>query len=321
MFDIHPGSLIAEAKRSVADASYSPKRLALIHTGIVAAAGVLISLLSYLLDMGIGNTGGLSGMGTRAILETAQAFLQTAYSVLTPFWALGFVAAAISLCRRREATPHTLTKGLRRFGPVVRMILLELVIYFAVIMVAGQIGSLLFSFTPWFTRLEEMVGSLDVADADYLEAVYAMMEGADGGVFLIMLLFVLAPMIALAVPIAYRLRFAQYLVMDDPKCGAFAAVIGSFHMTKGNCMSLLKIDLRYWWFYGLELLVSVLSMGDLLLPLFGIPLNMGIETASTLFYLLALGCQLALYAWKKPQVFTTYALLYDGLLPKEQETV
>lgn len=312
---------VLQARAAVSDATYSPKKLAVIHTAIVAAISLVLSLMSYFLEAGIGSTGGLSGLGTRAFLETIRSFLQVVFTLLTPFWAMGFIAAVIRLGRRQQADPHVLTKGFHRFGPIVRMLLLQMLIYFAVVMVAVQVGSLLFAFTPWAAELNEVLNELTATGTDYTDSVYALLETVDMSSILAMMLFILIPMILLVIPVFYRLRFAQYLVMDDPKCGAFVAVVGSFKLTKGHCKDLLKIDLRYWWFYGLEILVALLAYGDLLLELAGQELTISATTASVIFYALALAGQVALYAWKKPQVFTTYALLYDDLLPKEQATL
>ena len=105
--------LIRQARQAVAESSCNPKKLAAIHTGIAAAAGLAVALLSYLLGTGIGGTGGLSGIGPRAILETAQSALNLAISILTPFWALGFVAASLRMARREDTGPRTLLTGFR----------------------------------------------------------------------------------------------------------------------------------------------------------------------------------------------------------------
>ena len=87
---------------------------------------------------------------------------------------------------------------------------------------------------------------------------------------------------------------------------------------KKNCAKLFLLDLRFWWFYGLEIVVQLLCYADLLLPLVGVQLGMNGVLASFLFYALALVCQVGLYAWKKPEVFTSYSLFYDDLLSKAQ---
>lgn len=322
MSDFRLKELIAEAKESVTSASYSPKKLALIHTGVAAGVSLVVALLTYFLDIGIGNTGGLSGMGTRAVLETAQSVLQLLLNVLSPFWALGFIAAALGLARRQQTTPHTLMTGLRRWGPALRMLILQGLIYFVVAFVAIQVGSIIYTMTPASQELDALVEDLLAAGTTDADALTALLEGLDDAtlmnILLGMLPYLLIPMALLLIPVVYRLRLAQYVLMDQPQFGALHAIMQSFRLTKGNCLKLFKLDIRYCWYYILEALVIVLSMGDLILPAFGVPLNMSTVTASIVFYVLALLTQLALYAWKKPQIYTTYALFYDRLLPQQQ---
>lgn len=321
MSDFRPKELISEAKNALSDASYDPKKLALIHTGVAAAGSLILTVLTYFLDTGIGNTGGLGGLGNRALLQTVQTVLQLLVNVLTPFWALGFVAAALHLSRRQEAAPNSLLTGLRRWGPAIRMLLLEGIIYFAVIMVAVQLGSILYTFTPASAKLQALMEDMIAAgnaDLSISDLLMGLDDAALMDIMISMLPFILIPTAVLLIPVAYRLRLAEYFLMDEPRCGAFFAIIASFRLTKGNCLNLFKLDIRYWWYYALEVVVVALSMGNVLLPLLGVPLNMSTVTASVLFYVLALGGQLALYAWKKPQLFATYALFYDHLLPREQ---
>lgn len=325
MSDFRPKSLISEAKEAVSAASYPPKKLALIHAGAAAAVSLAVALLTYFLDIGIGNTGGLSGMGTRAVLETAQSVLQLLLNVLSPFWALGFIAVALGLAHRQQTTPHTLMSGLRRWGPALRMLILQGIIYFVVAFVAIQIGSVIYTLTPASQQLDALVEDLLAAGTTDADALTALLEELDSAtlmnILLGMLPFLLIPLALLLIPVVYRMRLAQYVLMDQPQFGALYAIMQSFRLTKGNCLNLFKLDIRYCWYYILEVLVVVLSMGDILLPAFGVPLNMSTVTASIVFYVLALLTQLALYAWKKPQIYTTYALFYDRLLPRQQSEV
>ena len=75
---------------------YSPRRIVLIHTAVGMTVGLLLSILTYVLDLGIAQTGGLSGISNRTALETAQSILQIASVVLLPFWEIGFLFAAMS---------------------------------------------------------------------------------------------------------------------------------------------------------------------------------------------------------------------------------
>ena len=314
-------SLIADAKQAVSAASYCPKKLTALHTGISAAASLLAALLTYLLSTGIGDTAGLGGIGTRAALETAQSILSLALSILAPFWGLGFVSAAIQMARRQSVTPHTLLDGFRRWGPVLRMLLLEGVIYFCITFAAIQFGTFLYLMTPFADPLnalvQQMADSGATDTATLMQLLLELEHSALMGIFWSMLPFMALPVLAIVIPVSYRLRLANFILMDEPRVGALFAIALSFRLMKKNCVKLFLLDLRFWWFYALEVMVQLLCYGDLLMPLFGVELGMNGVLASFLFYALALLCQTGLYVWQKPQVFTSYALFYDSLLPQE----
>ena len=315
--------LIAEGYKAVSSASYCPKKLTAIHTGIAAGVSFLVALLTYLLGTGIGDTGGLSGIGLRAALETAQSTLQIAISVLSPFWSLGFIAAVLCMMHGQEMGPRTLLQGFRHFGVVLRMLLLQAVMYVAVIILFAQLGSIIYTFTPFSQKLDVLVDEMVAVGATDTEAIMAYLTSVDPqifmGVFWSLIPFMALPVLIAVVILSYRLRLAQFLVMDNPRMGAMLATFGSMRLTKRNCLRLLKLDLRFWWFYALEVLVQVLCYGDVLLPLFGVELGMNVTLASFLFFALALVCQVGLYVWKKPQIFASYAAFYNDLLPKQED--
>lgn len=320
MNELHPKTLIDDARRALSDPRCNPHRLAFLHAAVAAGASLLVTVLSFLLSTGIGNTGGLSGMNSRALLETAQSVIQLFVSLLSPFWALGFMALALQLCRHREAGRDTLTLGLRRFGPALRLLILQALIYFAVTMAAVQLGALLFSLSPVATQLQAALETVTAADGTVsLDMLLAQLDLR----YLLLgtLPFILIPLALLLIPVAYRLRLANYILMDDDRCGALAALMGSLRLTRGHCLRLFRLDLHYWWYYVLEALVLVLAYGDAVLDALGVTLNMSATTASFIFLVLALLAQTALYAWKKPQVFTTYALLYDRLRSQPREQI
>jgi len=70
-------------------------KIAAIHAGITAGVALMVTLLQLLLSQGIGNTGGLSGLGMRSLLQTAETVLSGANTVLMPFWNVGFLFAAL----------------------------------------------------------------------------------------------------------------------------------------------------------------------------------------------------------------------------------
>ena len=116
-----------EAADRIAGAAYNPRLLVLIHTGVSLGASLLVSVILYLLQQKIETTGGLSGIGLRSVLTTAQSVLQLVLMLLTILWQVGIVYGAIQIARGRTARPEDLTEGFRRFGPVLRLKLLQAV--------------------------------------------------------------------------------------------------------------------------------------------------------------------------------------------------
>lgn len=314
-FDYH--QLRAEADRALHGAAVSPKRLIAIHSGVTIGLGLLLSVLSYLLQQGIAGTGGLSGIGLRTVLETAQSVLQLANTVLLPFWAMGYIRVVLQWTAWERTGPAALLQGFRRWGAVLRLMLLQGVIYFALMVTGVQLASVLFMMTPaaqpLYTLMEEML-------ADGITDPYTMLESeAYMSAAMAMLPYALAGGAILTVPVAYRLRFADYILMDAPQAGALRALLGSWRMTRRNCLALLKLDLRFWWFYLAQGLIAVLGYGDVLLPLVGVELQVNADAAMFGFYIAALACEFCLFVWQKNRVYTVYGLAYRQLAAPREE--
>ena len=80
--------------------------------------------VTYVLDLGIAQTGGLSGISNRTVLETVQSILSAASMILLPFWEIGYLCAALQFARRQSADTTSLYHGLRHWGVVLRIMLL-----------------------------------------------------------------------------------------------------------------------------------------------------------------------------------------------------
>lgn len=288
------------------------RKIVMLHSGVVIGVGLLLSILSYLLDMGIAETGGLSGMGARAMLETVQTVLETFNMMLIPFWTMGYTFTILSIARGEYADNRSLLWGFRHWGVVLRSLLLQGMIYFALAMVGAQMAGLLFMLTPGaqslFALAEEMV-------ATGMTDPYAMMDSpAYQQVVGQMLPYVLVGMLIFVVPLYYRLRFADFVLAEDPQVGALRAILTSFRMTRRKSLAIFKLDLHFWWFYLVQLLIVAIGYGDLLLALVNVELGISADAAMFVFYIAGLLCEFGLYAWMKNQVSGTYALAYDQLL-------
>lgn len=296
-----------------------PRKLVMLHSGVVIGLGLLLSVLSYLLNMGIAETGGLGGIGTRAMLETAQTVLQIVNMVLIPFWTIGYTYTILAMSRGESVNTGSLLWGLRHWGVVLRSLLLRGVIYVGLMIVGAQMASLVYMLTPGAQALvalaEEMVAS-GITDP------YAMMDSpAYQQIMLQMMPFAIGGMLVLALPVFYRLRFADYVLAEYPQSGALRAVLASFRMTRKKSLAVLKLDLHFWWFYLAQLLIMALGNGDLLLSMVGIDLGISADVAMFVFYIAGLVCEFGLYVWRKNQVTGTYALAYGQLMHDAMEPV
>jgi hypothetical protein len=215
--------------------------------------------------------------------------------ILLPFWEIGYLCAALQFARRQSADTTSLYHGLRHWGVVLRSMLLKAGVVFIVMFISTQIVSSIYMMTP--------------ASEEYMALMMHAMP------------FILLGVLILLIPALYLLRFTDYVVMDQPERGALFAILTSVYLMRRNLKAMLKLDLRFWWYYALELLVVVISYGHMILDIAGIDIGIGGDTAMFVFYLLSLAGQLGLYVWKKNTVFTTYALAYDCLMqpPAEAE--
>ena len=122
-------------------ASYPPQRLALIHAGIALLGSLVLTIISYFLNRQVATTGGLSGIGMRTALQSAQSVLSLALTVAMPFWEFGFVIAAMKYARQQAVGISDLTKGFGKIGPILRLIFFQILLYTILLTLALQVAS------------------------------------------------------------------------------------------------------------------------------------------------------------------------------------
>ena len=309
--------LRAEADRALA-AAPQQKNLALISFGITAGISLLASLLSFLLDSGIAQTGGLSGMGMRSLLATGQSLLSLAVSLLLPFWRAGYAAAMLRIGKEENPDASALLTGFRHFFPLLRLQILTWLLVFAALFACSQVSSILFMFTPmaesFYLQMAPLMES--AADLTALDAA-AQQQLLSMSLPLFCIMAVLA--LAVLIPGSYFLRFSTLRLLDAPEQGARAALLTGFRLMRGNCLRLLRMDLHFWWFYLAQGLLVALSFGDYLLPALGIALPISEAAVFFLFYGASLLGEFALFVFCRNRVEVSYARFYLDLLPKEEE--
>lgn len=305
-----------EAAQRLQSASYDPKKLTLLHGSLVVAISLVISLLSLFLSLGVDATGGLSGIGIRNLLETVQSVLQLGYTLLIPFWQIGILFAFMCMMRKQSAGTQSLLRGFHRFGPVLRLLLSLAGIYLLLGLACAYVSSFLaMSISPQMYTIMEPIAQAMVEDPSI--DPYALMAQLPQEQLLSamtpMLIIFGALYMILVILLGYRIRFANYLVLDDPRIGAFEAIKNSFRLTKGHCLALFKLDLSFWPYYVLQALAAAICYLDIILASAGISLPLSSQWISLIAYSIYGAVILTVDYFMRPKVEATYALAYDSL--------
>lgn len=313
-------SAIRTAANGSLERAEKPGRVILIHTGTILLISLLLTAADFLLNRQISTTGGLSGMGMRSILTTIQSVLRLTQAVVLPFWQIGYTHYTLKVAQGQSAGLSDLTEGFRRFGPVLRLKALMAGIIAILVFASAYASSMIFMLTPWaapmMQEMEELMATT-VDEQALMDAIVAMAEDITVPVMIIFSLCFLAGSIFLF----FRFRLAELWLMDHPQGGALAALRESRQLMRGNWKAMLRVDLSFWWFYLLEVLVTVLCYGDVVLGAMGVEMTTDAFGSYILFFVLYLCAQLALYWWKRNEVAVTYAHAYMQLCPKEAEKV
>ena len=305
-----------QARQRLDSAAFDPKKLVLVYVGASSLAMLLVTALNFLLSEQIAGTGGLGGLGARAMLETAMEVLRTAVNLILPFWTMGYLACVLKISRGQRFDLSDLLTGFRNFWPVLRLNLLYSVQFFVLAFCCLYPCILVYSMTPLSAPLMEVLGPVD-PNGTQIVLDEATMEAATAAMIPLFVLYGVA-FLLVAAPRFYNYRMAFYILLDDPKAGARMALNRSTLMMRGKRLDLLKLDVSFWWFYVLDGLTVALCYGDLILGLLGIQLPVSADVSYFLFYVLYLVTQLGLYVWTRNGVECTYAAGYDALL-REQE--
>lgn len=309
-----------QAGDALAGAAYAPRKLFFLHTAVSLGLSLLLAVLDSLLTGAMAPTGGLGGMQTRAILSTAQSLLQIVNSFALPFWQMGLVFVCLQLIRRQANGPQGLLEGFRRFGPVLRTLLIKALLLIAVCFLCSYISAIVFMLLPASqTMLDVLAPVAEVADPAAMEQLLADEATLAQLMPSLSVLIGLIAVITLAVyiPLSYRMMMTDFVIMDRPETGAFGALRESFRLTRGNCFALFRLDLSFWWFYALDGVILLIYHLDWLLPSVGIALPVAADVAFWLCYGLYFLLRLALFTFVAPKVQTTYAAAYEALQPKQ----
>lgn len=308
----------AAALRRLTDAGQA-KRIAAIYAGVTLGLSALVTILGLVLEAMMSGATGLGGMGRRTILSSVQSMLPWVVGLITMCVELGYQAAMLRVARGQYASPQTLRLGFDRFWVLLRCILLEGVILFAIAFGGIYIATMLFMLTPFSGRVMEVLSPV-LEDVTLLspemvldEALYDQLMQAMIPAFVMCAIVVAAA----AIPVLYRLRMARFVIIDKPGIGALAALRESRKMMRGNCLRLVKLDISLWPYYIGCVFASLLCYGDVLLPMMGVRFPWSDTVSYYLFFALYLAVQFAVYYFLKNQAEAAYSIAYDSIRPKE----
>ncbi len=311
----------AAALRRLTDAGQA-KRIAAIYAGVTLGLSALVTILGLVLEAMMSGATGLGGMGRRTILSSVQSMLPWVVGLITMCVELGYQAAMLRVARGQYASPQTLRLGFDRFWVLLRCILLEGVILFAIAFGGIYIATMLFMLTPFSGRVMEVLSpvleNVTLLSPEMVldEALYDQLMQAMIPAFVMCAIVVAAA----AIPVLYRLRMARFVIIDKPGIGALAALRESRKMMRGNCLRLAKLDISLWPYYIGCVFASLLCYGDVLLPMMGVRFPWSDTVSYYLFFALYLAVQFAVYYFLKNQAEVAYSIAYDSIRPKEPKT-
>ena len=309
-----------ETARQRLDQAQYKNKIILIYAAITVGLSALVTGASYLLGQQISKTGGLSNMGLRSVLSTVNTVLPVLQNLVLLCLELGFLNAMIRMSRGLYTSPQSLRAGMPRFWAAIRCTLLLSFRYILIGICSFYLAVTIFTMTPLsreaISILEPLMAQMTVMDTELVLEGAVVNQLVDSMVpaFVIWGLLLLVTL----VPVYYRYRLANYILMDKPAYGALMALGESKVLMRKNCFAMFKVDLSLWWYYLLVGLSVVICYGDAVLALLGIALPWSDTVSYFLFYGLFLVAQFALYYFCGNRVGITYALAYEALKPKEE---
>ncbi len=311
------GSLIQGATQTLAANGAAAKRAVLMYSGVLAVAELAVAVISILIENWISQaTQGLSGLAaldTVAAMETVQTVLELGMMFLPTFWFLGYVYILQRMTLGEPLQDGMHLQGLRNFGPVCRKMILEGLLQFGVLMLGITVGSTLVSFTPLAEpMLEVMAQYSDVTELTEQQALELMNASAP------VLVICMVIGLALLLPLMYRLRMSDYILMEHPKLGAIFSLTMSYRITRGSAFRLFLLEMSFLWYYIPMCLAAMLTTFVTFLPQLGIQLPMDGQVLYLITLAISLLIQVGIQYLASNKVEMTFVQAYRNLMEKAE---
>ena len=296
-------------------------KIILIYSALVIGLSTLVTVVNHLLDLQMENLTGLSGFGRRNMLSTIQSMLPLALSMFTMCLETGFLAAMLRIARGQYTSEQTLRLGFDRFWLLLRVNIFKGFRFAAILFLSIYAGIMLFMMlplsqpamdvlSPYLSQMSALSGELVLDDAAYVRFAQAVWPAY----VICGILFAVA-----AVPLWYSYRMIPYVVIDKPGMSALMVLRESKQMMRKNRVSLLKLDMSFWWYYLILFAAQVVCYGDVILPMVGIELPGNGDLWYFVFMAAYLAILFAVYYFLRSKVEVSYALAYDAVKPEEKQ--
>lgn len=299
-----------------------PQKVMLWYVGISAVLTLLVAALRYFLSTQISKTGGLQNIGTRSILSTMDTLLPILQLVILMCLGLGYTAAMLRISRRQYVSPKTLKAGLERFWPLLLSKVLQGLIYAGAAFLIVYLATAIFLLTPLSNSFTEQLMPLVATGTLTPETLLqddALMTELSATLTPVILIYAVLYIPAVAM-ISYRYRMTDFIIVDQPGCGALNAMRQSKYLMRGNKVKLFRVDLSFWWYHLLRMLATGVLYLDQVLMIFGKPLMLP-EVVSFFGLAIAyLAVDFAISFFFLNYESVTMALAYTSIVPKKEET-
>ncbi len=312
-----PRTLQAAAMNAL-EVGREPKKVILYYAGITAALGLVLTVLGYWIGLSLADATGLDSWDRNITLSFLQLLLPFLSIIAQLVLNLGYLFAMLRIGRKLYADQHALKEGLSRLGAGLRSLLLRIVLYIGVGMALYYPVSMVVLISPMGTAMMQKMENLDTTDMNAILSDQALMESMMQSMLPLMLILVGITLVVMLM-LEFRFRMTNLLIADNPRMGAFAALLESTRMLRGNCLKLLKLDLRLWWYHGLILLAGVLAYGAEICALAGIRLPVDMGLAGVIFQFVYLAAVFAVDYFLRNRVEMTYVMFYEALRPRQEK--
>ena len=297
----------ARAHKTLNYTPWDVKKLVLIFGLVSLCLGPVLTAIYTLIQMGSQQAQGISGLETFSRLETVSTMLSIAMYVVIMLWSPGILYCGLMLLREHDPWPKGLLRGFKKWGGIVKYTILVAAFVIVLVLAISPVATIISM--PFMGEFTTFITEMPQTEAEMLTYMESVSEAQLTQMMLPMLLIMWGVALVVILPLSYRARMTQLIIMDEDRIGTREAIRFSFKLTKGSCWQLFRMDLSYWWYYILIAVTSSIPMAAML-PAFA---NYN-ETAVTLI-LNAVSAILGMgvYMLGLMKVSTAEAVAYDHL--------